>query len=388
MARAKKREDGLYQRCVTVGRKADGRPERKVIYAHTQKELEEKVAEYKEKLSNGMLPIHENATFGEFAELLCKEYKPTISDGVRKQYVSICNNHLSELKHMRLTELRNAHLQTIINRMARNGYSTKLMSHVKQVASQVLRLAQDNDILVRNVFERVKIPSVEPTKRLPLTEEQIDLVKKTYQGHRMGVPVMVMLYAGLRRGELLALQWPDVDFEKRVIRVWRSLAFEAKNQARIKNPKTAAGTREVPIVDPLYDILAEAKKKAASIMVCPSAKGTLMTDTAWKTSWDSYMHYLNIQAGGRDASRSNPKVVAMEPFTPHQLRHTFITMCHEAGVDVKVTRQPAGFPDIHTTLMIYTHLTNAKRDEGIRTLNAHLLGKAVKPKSGTQDNSK
>lgn len=63
-------------------------------------------------------------------------------------------------------------------------------------------------------------------------------------------------------------------------------------------------------------------------------------------------------------------------------------MCHEAGVDVKVTQEIAGHADIHTTLMIYTHLTNAKRDEGIRTLNAHLLGKAAKPKSWIQDNSK
>ena len=375
MARLKKRDDGLYQRYVTIGRKSNGKIQRKAIYARTQKELEAKVAEYKEKLANGMLPIYEKATFGEFAEMLCKDYKPTISDGVRKQYISIVNNHLAELKPIRLTELRNAHLQTIINRMAMNGYSTKVMSHVKQVASQVLRLAQDNDILVRNVFERVKIPSIEPKKRLPLSEEQIQLVKETFRGHRMGVPVMIMLYAGLRRGELLALQWSDIDFQKRVIRVSKSIAFEAKNQARVKKPKTAAGTRSVPIIDPLYEILSDARKGTKSIMVCPSAKGTMMTDTAWKTSWDSYMHYLNIQAGGRDRSRSNPKVIAIEPFTPHQLRHTFITMCHEAGVDVKVTQEIAGHADIHTTLMVYTHLTNAKREEGIRTLNAHLKSK-------------
>ena len=375
MARLKKRDDGLYQRYVTIGRKSNGKIQRKAIYARTQKELEAKVAEYKEKLANGMLPIYEKATFGEFAEMLCKDYKPTISDGVRKQYVSIVNNHLAELKPIRLTELRNAHLQTIINRMAMNGYSTKVMSHVKQVASQVLRLAQDNDILVRNVFERVKVPSIEPKKRLPLSEEQIQLVKETFQGHRMGVPVMIMLYAGLRRGELLALQWSDIDFQKRVIRVSKSIAFEAKNQARVKKPKTTAGTRSVPIIDPLYEILSNARKGTKSIMVCPSAKGTMMTDTAWKTSWDSYMHYLNIQAGGRDRSRSNPKVIAIEPFTPHQLRHTFITMCHEAGVDVKVTQEIAGHADIHTTLMVYTHLTNAKREEGIRTLNAHLKSK-------------
>ena len=82
---------------------------------------------------------------------------------------------------------------------------------------------------------------------------------------------------------------------------------------------------------------------------------------------------------GRDRSRINPKVVAIEPFSAHQLRHTFITMCHEAGVDVKVTQEIAGHADIHTTLMIYTHLTDAKRQEGIRTLNAHLQGTLTEP---------
>ena len=104
-----------------------------------------------------------------------------------------------------------------------------------------------------------------------------------------------------------------------------------------------------------------------------------MTDTSWQTSWNSYMHFLNIQAGGRDRSRINPKVVAIEPFSAHQLRHTFITMCHEAGVDVKVTQEIAGHADIHTTLMIYTHLTDAKRQEGIRTLNAHLQDTLTEP---------
>ena len=91
------------------------------------------------------------------------------------------------------------------------------------------------------------------------------------------------------------------------------------------------------------------------------------------------MHFLNIQAGGRDRSRINPKVVAIEPFSAHQLRYTFITMCHEAGVDVKVTQEIAGHADIHTTLMIYTHLTDAKRQEGIRTLNAHLQRSLAEP---------
>ena len=64
----------------------------------------------------------------------------------------------------------------------------------------------------------------------------------------------------------------------------------------------------------------------------------MMTNTAWTTSWNSYMHHLNIQACRRDTSRSHPKVVAMDWFTAHQLRHTYATMLYDAGVDVKTAQ--------------------------------------------------
>lgn len=375
MAKVKKRADGLYQRSISVGRQADGKPIRKTIYAKTQKELEAKVAEYQEKIKRGMLPVDEKVTFGEMAEILCRDNKPTISEGVRKQYFSICKKHLGDLQNIRLQDLRAIHLQTIINSLAQNGYGTRTLTHIKQVACQVIRLAEDSDIVGRNVFSRVKIPAIEATKRQPLTEKQIELAKATYKDHRMGMPVMLMLYAGLRRGELMALTWRDIDFENQIIHVREAIAFESNNVGHRKTPKTAAGKRDVPILAPLLPILQEAKQEATSFLVCPAAEGGEMTNMAWRCAWRSYMHYLNICAGGRDASRSRPKVVAMEPFTAHQLRHTFITLCHEAGVDPKVTQEIVGHADISTTLNIYTHLTKAKKEEAIQTLNEHLTEK-------------
>ena len=375
MAKVKKRADGLYQRSISVGRQADGKPIRKTIYAKTQKELEAKVAAFQERIKHGMLPVDEKATFGEMAEILCRDNKPTVSEGVRKRYVTTCNKHLAELQSIQLQDLRTVHLQTIINRLAQNGYGTKTLSHIKQVACQVIRLVEDSDIVTRNVFERVRIPSIEAGERQPLTEQQVALVKATYREHRMGIPVMLMMYAGLRRGELLALTWRDVDFENKVIHVREAIAFEATNVGHRKTPKTAAGTRDVPILAPLYPILQEARQSAAGFLVCPAAEGGEMTNTAWRRAWQSYMHYLNIYAGGRDGSRSRPKVVAMESFTAHQLRHTFITLCHEAGIDPKVTQEIAGHADIRTTLNIYTHLTKAKKEEAVATLNAHLMDK-------------
>ena len=118
----------------------------------------------------------------------------------------------------------------------------------------------------------------------------------------------------------------------------------------------------------------------------------MMTNTAWTTSWNSYMHYLNIQAGGRDASRSNPKVVAMDRFTAHQLRHTYATMLYDAGVDVKTAQDFLGHADPTVTMNIYTHLSSQKKGEGDPCFAAaffgHDPGCAVKDFSKTCSNSR
>lgn len=84
------------------------------------------------------------------------------------------------------------------------------------------------------------------------------------------------------------------------------------------------------------------------------------------------MHYLNIRAGGRDASRSNPKIIAMEPFTAHQLRHTYATMLYDAGVDTKSAQSLMGHASIEMTLKIYTHLSQRKKANSISKLNDFL----------------
>lgn len=96
-----------------------------------------------------------------------------------------------------------------------------------------------------------------------------------------------------------------------------------------------------------------------------------MTHIAYHTAWNSFLHFLNIKAGGRDRSRINPKVQAMEPFTAHQLRHTYATMLYDAGVDVKSAQKFLGHSDIQVTLKIYTHLSDSKEQAAVDALNQH-----------------
>ncbi len=186
----------------------------------------------------------------------------------------------------------------------------------------------------------------------------------------MGLPVMIMLYAGLRRGEMLALQWEDVDIDKKLIHVTKSLCF-LKNTSTIKTPKTKAGTRCVPIPNVLLAPLIEAKKTSGTI--CPSVEGELMTYTAYKRAWDSYMNYLNVCAGGFISDcKQRPRIQKMEPFTAHMLRHTYATMLFDANVDVKSAQKFLGHSSVEVTLSIYTHLTQFKEDAAIEALNEHL----------------
>lgn len=83
----------------------------------------------------------------------------------------------------------------------------------------------------------------------------------------------------------------------------------------------------------------------------------MMSETAFKCAWSSYIHYLNIQAGGRVASRSRPKLIVIDKITPHMLRHTYATILYNAGVDVKSAQCFIGHAHINMALKIYTHLS-------------------------------
>ena len=181
-----------------------------------------------------------------------------------------------------------------------------------------------------------------------------------------------MLYCGLRRGELLALLWSDIDLDNQTLSVTKA-ADMPTNATTIKKPKTRAGIRTVPIPNAILPALQWAKSETKSMYVCPNmTTGGIMSAQAYGQAWRSYMHYLNIQAGGKDRSRINPKIVAMEPFTAHQLRHSYATMLYDADVDVKTAQKLLGHADFGVTMKIYTHLSAEKETAGIEKLNEHL----------------
>ena len=371
MAKTKKRDSGLYHKNMVLGKKPDGTYIRKSIYAKTQRELDAKIAALTKQLNEGIMVWENGITFAELTDIWFNQYNPVASEKWKYRTQCLLKCHLlPTLGEMKIRDLRQIHLQAIISDRAKNGYATSMMKKIKQTAERIIRVAIESDLLTRNPFSGVKVPTIEAEGRRALTQEEISLITNNWKGTLFGHGAMIMLYAGLRQGEVLALNWEDIDFENRLIHVTKSREV-LSNKPTIKTPKTKAGYRDVPMPDILYDALLSVRKKKG--LVCPDTKGRLMSGSAYKSAWNGFMNHLNVIAGGTKAcGPKHPHIQVIDRMTAHMLRHTYATILFDAGVDVKSAQKFLGHADIEVTLSIYTHLSKFKEEKAIKALNDHL----------------
>lgn len=372
MSKMKKRADGRYCKEVYLDKLPDGKYHRVAVYGKTQKEVLEKAAKIKADFEQGILIENPNMTFREMGELWIGNCKPDVSQAHRNSYIAILKNHLyPAFGSIKLKELKPLHLQIVINAMSVSGYATATMKNIRMTARQILETAIENNLMRKNVFKKITIPSKPEKERRALDDAEIRLVTENWRGHRMCLAAMIMLYCGLRRGEVSALRWEDIDMANRLITVSKSAQMDI-NQPVLKLPKTEAGIRQVPIPEVLMVALRHERK--ASGLVCTMSDGqSMMTKCGWKRGWDGYLYFLNLQAGGKPAAGGKGVVwVIDKSITAHQLRHTYATLLFDAGVDVKSAQQYLGHSCLEVTLEIYTHLSRFKKAQSVDALNKHL----------------
>ena len=371
MAKMKKEKNGLYRKNLVLGKKQDGSYIRKSVYGKTKHELEQKIQEITQQLNHGIQVWENSRTFRELANIWYDQYTTEAGESWRYGQAQLIKKYLiPALGEMRICDLRQLHLQTVVSTMARNGLASSYIKKVKQIAVNIMQVAVESDLIMRNPFSTVKVPRKDPTPRRALTESEIALITQNWRGHNFGPMAMIMLYAGLRKGEAIALKWENIDFERRIIKV-RQAARNFKNVRTIKEPKTKAGIRDVPIPNVLLPVLMEIRKPSGYLFT--NTDGGVLSDTSFKRQWDSFMSHLNICAGGQNGAGPHiHRVVVIDRITAHMLRHTYATILFDANVDVKSAQKFLGHSDVEVTLSVYTHLTKYKEDKAIEALNNHL----------------
>ncbi|MDR3050143.1 MAG: site-specific integrase [Oscillospiraceae bacterium] len=376
--RYKKRADGRYQTSVRYT-DADGQPHRKFFYGETQTQARQQAADFRRALQSGQAVDDMDIRTADWVTrfLALRRAKDARRETTRTYdtYRREAQRLTAAVGSKRLRDIRTSDIQTILN--ARAGLSKNAIRCTYAKIRQIFEVARFDRIITYNPCDGCTLPTGSVGSHRALDPWERDLITSSWQGHRTGLAAMIMLYAGLRRGEVTAINWSHINLSAGVIRVTEAVAYQV-NAPIQKSTKTIAGVREVPIVKPLRDAL-EAFPEPRTGYLWPSAAGVQLTESACKRAWQSYITYLsNLRNGCSYRWAKDKSAWVPVGIRTHDLRHTYCTMLYDAGVDVKRAQSLMGHKDLAVTMGIYTHLSDARKQKSDDLLHAY-FEKDVKP---------
>jgi len=369
-----KRKDGRYYTRVDTERR--GKDRYKDVYGKSQKEADDAALDLIIKLKKGINIEAQRDTWGYWSDKWL-----AAKDQTKGQYKNYCSGakHYELLRVRKIVDLRASDIKSIINALAKYDPHTKrpaskrTLIFVRNVAIQIFSEAMDDRVIEFNPAISVKISAENPPeKRRALTKLEQSWILNT--PHRAQRAAIIMMYSGLRRGELLPLTWNDIDLKKKTIRVNKTVDLKSGKPKVKTGAKSDAGNRTVRIPQKLVDYLKAQKRD--NLLVCPAASGNMMSGSAWRSLWSSYMKELNLKYGKiKKTSKSkfsHALPLTIPPITAHWLRHTFATLLYLSGVDVVTAKDQLGHADVKTTLNIYTHLDKQFKEKNIEKLDDYL----------------
>lgn len=256
---------------------------------------------------------------------------------------------------MKLKDVRDVHLQRILNNQAGMSYSH--VTKVRATMQQMFSRARKSRLIPFDPSEDLELPKVEKATRRSLTDTEREVFLTVEPTVRGGILYFTMLYTGMRPGELAALQWRDVDFIRGEIRVCRAL--ESGTWNTLKDPKTESGNRTIPL-RPLLAQRLSALRDAEPIFspmapVFKNQAGNMHSTTTMRRLWEAILRAMDIYMGAELYRNQIVSSRLAEDLVPYCLRHTFCTDLQDAGVPINIAKELMGHSDIATTANIYTH---------------------------------
>lgn len=307
----KKRKDGRYC-CRYKGMQFMGDSEDEALEKREQYKRSRKITTKK--------------TVGEYAEYWLPVYKAGVKVTTYNGYASILTQALKPISNIVLADLTANDLAEAYAALA--DKSASYIAKFRILVTEMLDSAVDANLLVSNpaLARSVKPPKGTRGTHRTISDAERQAIHTT--PHRMQLAALIMLYCGLRRGEVLALQASDFTEDSVIVR--RAVAFVGNNPV-VSTPKTESGVRTVPVPGFIRQLIPK------SGLIAPGRDGNYMTEQAWSRGWESYQKAL-----GSD-------------LRAHDLRHTYCTWLRDAGVDIHQAIIWMGHADETMVLRIYDH---------------------------------
>ena len=359
----------------------DRKGKRHSVYAKTLAELREKENEVLKDILEGINPEKKSLTINDlyyrWVELK-KGLKHNTFQNYKYMYTQFVEPDFGKIK---IDDLKRSDVRAFYNYLSDSRHiKTSTIDSIHTVLHQVLDLGVEDDYLRYNPadnalkeLKRAHNNDCEKKKALTVQEQELfeQYLRAEGQYHRWYPIFVVMLWTGMRVGEVTGLRWCDVDFENEIISVNHTLVYYDKGgNARcgfaINTPKTKAGARTIPMLPKVKEALIMEKEYQKECEIECKAVVDGYTDFIFVNRFGGVQHQGTLNKALRRIIRDcnyeeldsqKQKPVLLPKFSNHSLRHTFTTRMCEAGVNVKAMQDILGHAQAETTLGIYASAT-------------------------------
>jgi integrase len=250
-----------------------------------------------------------------------------------------------------------------------SGVSARTVGHAHRVLGKALAEAARHELVARNVCALQPAPRINAAEQVILNAEQIATLESRLRGHAQEAITLTGLYTGMRRGELLAARWRNVDFENEIIQVRESLE-QTKNGVRFKSPKSKAGIRDIKLPAIVIDALQAHRKRlleqrlqlgqgklGGDDLVFPALDGGPQAPDSFGSRWGKMARSFGFEIGF------------------HTLRHTHASMLIAHGVDAVTISKRLGHSSPAVTMSIYVHMFDKDDSRAAAAIDAAARGR-------------
>lgn len=289
--------------------------------------------------------------YQEWLKIWLEHYiQPTAKSKTYEHYKYLSEIHIvPHIGEMDMTEITTITLQKLVsellhsgNKVSGKGLSSNTVNTIITIMQSSFRTAQNVGEVTDNPTDRIKRPKKEEKRVECFSVKEQRMIEENVMQHKKPkmLGVLICLYTGLRIGEILALEWGDIDFEKGLLFVNKSCRDNKSGTGEkriVDSPKTSTSRRVIPLPKQLLPILKKHKAKTKTIWVV-SEKNRPVSVRSYQRSFELLLKNAGIAHKGF-----------------HALRHTFATRAIECGMDVKTLSEILGHKNPTVTLNLYVH---------------------------------
>ena len=374
------RKDGRWEGRYLVGYDEKGLPVTKNVLAKTKPECAAKLAQLRESLKMPA-PVQPKPglLLGDWLDLWYQGYKkPNLRPNTQMSYARRIYQHITPaLGGIQLDKLTTTDIQEFYAALKKGGRLIRAELYGEGLSDQTVRSihttlhaaldkAVEENLIFRNPSDGCRLPSAKPREMQVLTPEEIQRLLIQAREDGCYELLLLELSTGLRRGEICALQWDDLNLKTGALQVERQV-HRVRGELVVSPPKTKAGRRTVLLPAPVLNVLKTYRTTFASRWMFPSPvkEDSPMDPTAVRKRLSTILKRADCRR-----------------LRFHDLRHTFATALLEHGMDIKTLSTIIGHVSSSTTLNIYAHVT----DEMQRTAAAKIDRRIAKAEPTQEQN--